>query len=54
MTSIAGSIGIIGVSLVLAISNGFTSYVTRLQTDVLSGYPIQIAPSPIDTNAFYR
>ena len=52
MTSIAGSIGIIGVSLVLAISNGFTSYVTRLQTDVLSGYPIQIASSPIDTNAF--
>ena len=52
MTSIAGSIGIIGVSLVLAISNGFTSYVTRLQTDVLSGYPIQIASSAIDTNAF--
>mgnify|MGYP002802532646 FL=1 len=52
MTSIAGSIGIIGVSLVLAISNGFTSYVTRLQTDVLSGYPIQIASRAIDTNAF--
>lgn len=52
MTSIAGSIGIIGVSLVLAISNGFTSYVTRLQTDVLSGYPIQIASGAIDTNAF--
>ena len=43
MTAIAGSIGIIGVSLVLAISNGFTSYVTDLQTTVLSGYPIQIA-----------
>lgn len=51
MTAIAGSIGIIGVSLVLAISNGFTSYVTNLQTTVLSGYPIQIASSAIDTNA---
>ena len=51
MTAIAGSIGIIGVSLVLAISNGFTSYVTDLQTTVLSGYPIQIASSAIDTNA---
>ena len=51
MTAIAGSIGIIGVSLVLAISNGFTSYVTNLQTTVLSGYPIQIASSAFDTNA---
>ena len=51
MTAIAGSIGIIGVSLVLAISNGFTSYVTNLQTTVLSGYPVQIASSAIDTNA---
>lgn len=51
MTAIAGSIGIIGVSLVLAISNGFTSYVSDLQTTVLSGYPIQIASSAIDTNA---
>lgn len=51
MTAIAGSIGIIGVSLVLAISNGFTSYVNDLQKTVLSGYPIQIADSAIDTNA---
>ena len=51
MTAIAGSIGIIGVSLVLAISNGFTSYVTDLQTTVLSGYPIQIPSIAIDTNA---
>ena len=51
MTAIAGSIGIIGVSLVLAISNGFTSYVTKLQTDVLSGYPIQIAESTMNTNS---
>lgn len=43
MTSIAGSIGIIGVCLVLAISNGFTNYVNDLQQTVLAGYPVQIA-----------
>ncbi len=51
MTAIAGSIGIIGVSLVLAISNGFTSYVTNLQTTVLSGYPVQITSQTLDTEA---
>ena len=42
MTSFAGSIGIIGVALVLAISNGFTGYINKLQSDTLSGYPISI------------
>ncbi len=42
MTSFAGSIGIIGVALVLAISNGFTGYVNKMQSDTLSGYPISI------------
>ncbi len=50
MTSIAGSIGIIGVALVLAISNGFTGYIGDLQRDVLAGYPIEIARSSVDTN----
>lgn len=50
MTSIAGSIGIIGVCLVLAISNGFSGYVEDLQKTVLSGYPVQIAQETLDTN----
>lgn len=50
MTSIAGSIGIIGVCLVLAISNGFTNYVNDLQQTVLAGYPVQIAQETFDTN----
>ena len=45
MTSFAGSIGIIGVALVLAISNGFSSYINNMQKTMLSGYPITIASS---------
>lgn len=42
MTAFAGSIGIIGVALVLAISNGFSAYVDRMQKTMLSGYPVTI------------
>lgn len=42
LTSFAGSIGIIGVALVLAVSNGFTKYINKMQSDTLSGYPITI------------
>lgn len=45
MTAFAGSIGIIGVALVLAISNGFSSYITNMQKTMLSGYPIAITSS---------
>lgn len=51
MTSIAGSIGIIGVALVLAISNGFTNYIEGLQRDVLAGYPVEVARSSVNTNS---
>ncbi|MFA6866617.1 MAG: FtsX-like permease family protein, partial [Clostridia bacterium] len=46
ITSIAGSIGIIGVALVLAISNGMGSYVNTMQKDTLSGFPITISQGP--------
>lgn len=42
ITAIAGSIGIIGIALVLAISNGMTQYTSRLQSDTLAGFPITI------------
>ncbi|MDE5911126.1 MAG: ABC transporter ATP-binding protein/permease [Clostridia bacterium] len=45
MTAFAGSIGIIGVALVLAISNGFSSYIGNMQKTMLSGYPIAITSS---------
>lgn len=52
LTSIAGSIGIISVALVLAISNGFSLYMERMQTDTLSSYPLTISESSVDMESF--
>ncbi len=54
LTSIAGSIGIIGVALVLALSNGFNIYMSRMQTDTLSSYPLTISESSIDLSSFNK
>ncbi|MBR4496143.1 MAG: ABC transporter ATP-binding protein/permease [Acholeplasmatales bacterium] len=48
MVVIAGSIGIIGVSAVLAVSQGVRDYITNIQDDLLSGNPITIRKSGID------
>ena len=45
---IAGSIGIIGVSAVLAVSQGVRDYISNMQDDLLSEYPIEIAESGVD------
>jgi putative ABC transport system permease protein len=42
ITSLAGSIGIIGIALVLSISGGMNTYVAGLQSDTLAGFPITI------------
>jgi putative ABC transport system permease protein len=42
ITAVAGSIGIIGVSLVLGISTGMNNYITELETNTLSGFPVSI------------
>ena len=42
ITAIAGSIGIIGIALVLAISNGMTEYTSNIQSDTLAGFPITV------------
>jgi putative ABC transport system permease protein len=47
ITAIAGSIGIVGIALVLAISNGMTSYVEDLEGDSLAGFPITISSQVI-------
>jgi putative ABC transport system permease protein len=52
LTSFAGSIGIIGVALVLAISNGFTNYINSMQSDTLSGYPVTVSTATIDYSSF--
>ena len=48
LVSIASSIGIIGVSTVLAVSFGVTNYVTGMQDDMLSSYPIEVAEQSVD------
>ena len=42
LTSFAGSIGIIGIALILALSNGINLYIRHIQEDALSSYPITI------------
>ena len=51
LTSIAGAIGIIGVSLVLALSYGLQTYITDMQNNMLSGNPITISESAYDMSA---
>ncbi len=48
VTSIAGSIGIISVCLVLALSNGFNNYIRKTEEDMLSYYPIEINETSLD------
>lgn len=48
LVSFAGSIGIIGIALILAISSGFSTYVNKMQEDTLSSYPITIEAKSID------
>ena len=51
LTSFAGSIGIIGIALILAISNGVTNYINRVQEDTLSSYPITIQKETADISS---
>ena len=54
LTSIAGSIGIIGIALVLAVSTGFSGYINRLQSETLSTYPVTISEANIDLEDFQK
>ena len=48
LTSFAGSIGIIGIALILAISTGVQNYINKVEEDTLSSYPIMIEKSTVD------
>ena len=50
LVSFAGSIGIIGIALVLSISDGFSTYIEQVQSDTLSQYPITINESATSIN----
>ena len=51
ITSFAGSIGIISVCLVLALSNGFNGYILKTQEDMLSSSPLEITETTLDIGA---
>ena len=51
LTAFAGSIGIIGIALILSISNGIQLYIDRVQRDTLSSYPIQLQSETVDISS---
>ena len=51
LTSFAGSIGIIGIALILSLSNGVNEYIHSVEEDTLSEYPLQIQSSGIDISS---
>ena len=51
LTSFAGSIGIIGIALILAISTGVQNYINKVEEDTLSSYPVSIEESTIDMSS---
>ena len=51
LTSFAGSIGIIGIALILSLSNGINTYINQVQQDTLASYPITIEAETVDMGA---
>ena len=48
LTAFAGSIGIIGIALIMSLSNGIQNYIDKVQEDTLSSYPITIEAESVD------
>ena len=48
LTAFAGSIGIIGIALIMSLSNGIQNYIDKVQEDTLSSYPITIQAEAVD------
>ena len=51
MTAFAGSIGIIGIAAILALSNGVNGYIAKVEEDTLSGYPLTISKQSYDMSS---
>lgn len=51
LTAFAGSIGIIGIALILSLSSGMQAYISNMQEDTLSTYPIQISSQSMDMSS---
>lgn len=52
LTAFAGSIGIIGIALILSLSSGFNGYISDVQRDTLSNYPVKIAQNDFSMTGF--
>ncbi len=53
LTAFAGSIGIIGIALILSLSNGISMYINRVQEDTLSSYPITLEAESVDISSLF-
>ncbi len=53
LTAFAGSIGIIGIALILSLSNGINAYINRVQEDTLSSYPITLEAESVDISSMF-
>ena len=51
LTAFAGSIGIIGIALIMSLSTGFQKYIDKIQEDTLSNYPLTIQAETADMAA---
>ena len=54
LTAFAGSIGIIGIALILSLSNGANTYIKNIEEDTLSEYPITISSSGLDYSSVFE
>jgi len=52
LTAFAGSIGIIGISLIMALSNGIELYIDKVQEDTMTSYPLTIEKQTVDITSF--
>ncbi len=52
LTAFAGSIGIIGIALILSLSSGVQNYIDNIQSDTLASYPLMIDSSTTDMTSF--
>ena len=51
LTAVAGSIGIIGIALILSLSSGVRNYIRRVEEDTLSSYPLSVEEKSVDTTS---